>query len=123
MALEGISHPCSKPMPEAAYAGKVLPSPDGQEDYASWRYGTGKRAAEDALMAAWTSARFPATCLRLPSVVGELDPDRRIESYVWRILDGGPVLLPDGGQNTASHVYSPLSALLARDFFPQPADG
>ena len=106
MALEGVSHPCSKPMPEAAYAGKVLPAPDEQEDYPSWRYGTGKRAAEDALMAAWTSVRFPVTCVRLPSVVGELDPDRRIESYVWRILDGGPVLLPDGGQNTASHVYS-----------------
>ena len=105
MSLEGVSHPCSRPMPETAYAGKVMPVPEEQADYPNWRYGTGKRAAEDTLMAAWSARRFPATCLRLPSVIGELDPDRRIENYLWRILDGGPVLLPDGGENTASHAY------------------
>ncbi|MGH2459141.1 MAG: hypothetical protein ACRDIY_09770 [Chloroflexota bacterium] len=28
---------------------------------------------------------------------GERDHLRRIESCLWRILDGGPVLLPDAG--------------------------
>jgi nucleoside-diphosphate-sugar epimerase len=39
-------------------------------------------------------------------VNGERDHLRRIESYIWRILDGGPVLVPDGGERPMRHVYA-----------------
>jgi nucleoside-diphosphate-sugar epimerase len=39
-------------------------------------------------------------------VNGEGDRSRRLESYLWRILDGSPVILPDGGPEIARHVYA-----------------
>jgi len=39
-------------------------------------------------------------------VNGERDHFRRLEGYLWRMLDGGPVLLPDGGAHRVRHVYS-----------------
>ena len=35
----------------------------------------------------------------------EGDYHRRIEGYVWRLLDGGPVIVPDGGTGSVRHVY------------------
>jgi nucleoside-diphosphate-sugar epimerase len=66
----------------------------------------GKRAAEEVLEVAWADSRFPSTRLRLPMVNGERDPLRRLESYFWRLLDGGPLLLPDGGERPTRHVYA-----------------
>jgi nucleoside-diphosphate-sugar epimerase len=39
-------------------------------------------------------------------VSGERDHLRRIERYLWRMLDGGPLLLPGGGEHLTRHVYS-----------------
>ena len=39
-------------------------------------------------------------------VSGERDHFRRIERYLWRMLDGGPLLLPGGGEHLTRHVYS-----------------
>jgi nucleoside-diphosphate-sugar epimerase len=39
-------------------------------------------------------------------VSGERDNFRRIERYLWRLLDGGPLLLPGGGEHQTRHVYS-----------------
>ena len=36
---------------------------------------------------------------------GERDASGRLESYLWRLLDGGPVILPDGGTHRVRHVY------------------
>ena len=66
-------------------------------DNGQWDYGVKKRALEDALAKAWAKSRFPSTRLRIPMVSGERDHFRRLERYLWRMLDGGPVLLPDGG--------------------------
>ena len=44
--------------------------------------------------------------MRIPIVNGERDPTRRLEAYLWRVLDGGPVLLPDGGEALLRHVYA-----------------
>lgn len=97
---------CPWPAQESDYDGPLLPeSADDPTDQAEWRYGADKRAMEDALIAAWEEDRFPATRLRLPMVNGERDHFRRLESYLWRILDGGPLLLPDGGLHTTRHVY------------------
>jgi nucleoside-diphosphate-sugar epimerase len=30
---------------------------------------------------------------------------RRFEIYLWRLLDGGPLLVPDGGPEVCRHVY------------------
>ncbi len=97
---------CPKPARESDYDGIVLPEPADPRDLGEWRYGVGKRQGEDLLAAAWQRDGFPATRLRLPMVNGERDFSRRLESYLWRILDGGPVLLPDGGANILRHVYS-----------------
>ena len=71
-----------------------------------WLYGMGKRMMEEALLGAAGTPGFPATVLRLPMVQGEGDPSRRTESYLWRMLDGGPLLLPDGGDRRLRHVYA-----------------
>jgi nucleoside-diphosphate-sugar epimerase len=48
-------------------------------------------------------------------VNGERDHFRRLERYLWRMLDGGPILLPDGGDRVTRHVYSGsvVAAILA----------
>ncbi len=98
---------CPWPAREADYDGTLTPDPaDDREDHANWVYGVEKRAAEDVLADAWTSAHFPATRLRIPMVNGERDHFRRTESYLWRLLDGGPIILPDGGTRPMRHVYS-----------------
>jgi nucleoside-diphosphate-sugar epimerase len=38
-------------------------------------------------------------------VSGERDYHRRMEGYLFRMLDGGPILLPDGGAQPTRHVY------------------
>jgi nucleoside-diphosphate-sugar epimerase len=98
---------CPRPAQEADYDGLLLPQPTNDPyDQEEWRYGIDKRAMEDTLAAAWEEHRFPATRLRLPMVNGERDHFRRLESYLWRILDGGPLLLPDGGTHLTRHAYS-----------------
>jgi nucleoside-diphosphate-sugar epimerase len=66
----------------------------------------GKRECEDALSAAWEAHGFPFTSVRLPMVDGEGDHRRRLEAYLWRLLDGGPVIVPDGEGPPVRHVYS-----------------
>jgi len=96
--------PC--PAREGDYDGPLMPEPADAFDKGQWDYGVKKRALEDALAEAWAKSRFPATRLRIPMVNGERDHFRRIERYLWRMLDGGPLLLPDGGDRVTRHVYS-----------------
>jgi nucleoside-diphosphate-sugar epimerase len=93
-----------RPSREADYAGPLSPRPASPPDLGEWEYGMGKRDAEDALAAA-AARGFPATRVRIPMVNGELDYHRRVEGYLWRFLDGGPVLVPDGGSHLTRHVY------------------
>jgi nucleoside-diphosphate-sugar epimerase len=106
LVLEGARRPAVRPAPEVGYHGLLMEAPAESRDLAEWRYGVGKRAAEDLLAEAHREHGFPATRLRLPMVNGERDPDRRIEGYLRRILDGGPLLLPDGGSHPVRHVYA-----------------
>lgn len=96
---------CPRPAREADYDGPLLPRPAETGEAAEWDYGKGKRDCEDALAAAFAARRFPVTRVRIPMVNGERDHFRRLESYLWRLLDGGPLLLPDGGGHTTRHVY------------------
>jgi nucleoside-diphosphate-sugar epimerase len=86
---------------EQDYDVPLAPRPTDPVDAAEWDYGAGKRAAEDALAAA---PGFPFTVLRIPMVHGERDYNRRLEGYLWRLLDGGPLLVP-GAERRVRHVY------------------
>jgi nucleoside-diphosphate-sugar epimerase len=97
---------CPRPARESDYDGPLMGEPQTEFDRGQWSYGIKKRALEDELAAAWEKRRFPATRLRIPMVNGERDHFRRIERYLWRMLDGGPVLLPGGGARVTRHVYS-----------------
>ena len=92
-----------RPAREEDYDGPVMARPEDPDDLANWEYGVGKRDCEDALVAAGAGG-FPATRIRIPMVNGPLDYFRRIESYLWRLWDGGPVILPEGGAHPVRHV-------------------
>jgi nucleoside-diphosphate-sugar epimerase len=100
-----VREPCPRPAREEDYDGPVMGRPEDPRDHADWQYGIGKRACEDALAEAHARDGFPATRVRIPVVNGERDYLRRLESYLWRLLDGGPVILPDGGTQRVRHVY------------------
>jgi nucleoside-diphosphate-sugar epimerase len=111
---------CPRPARERDYDGPVVPEPADAFDKGQWDYGVKKRALEDALAEAWEKRRFPSTRLRIPMVSGERDHFRRLERYLWRMLDGGGILLPDGGDRVTRHVYSgsvvrAILALLGRE--------
>jgi nucleoside-diphosphate-sugar epimerase len=101
-----VREPRPAPARETDYEGTVMREPPpGHPDHGDWAYGVGKRACEDALAQAFAGDGFPATRLRVPVINGERDHTRRLEGYLWRLLDGGPVLLPDGGTHRLRHVY------------------
>jgi nucleoside-diphosphate-sugar epimerase len=79
-----------------------MAQPPTPADHDDWAYGIGKRAAEDVLAA---TPGLPSTRLRIPMVNGEHDHKRRLDSYVWRILDGGPLIVPRADA-VARHVYA-----------------
>lgn len=112
---------CPRPSREQDYEGPVMSAPPTAADHEDWAYGIGKRAAEDALVAAGDG--LPSTRLRIPMVNGEADPKRRFECYLWRLLDGGPLLVPRAGA-IARHVYSGAVAnAIARILERPPAAG
>ena len=101
-----VRAPRPSPAREADYDGPLMAEPPaGHPDHGDWAYGVGKRAAEDVLAAAFVRDGFPSTRLRVPVINGERDHTRRLEGYLWRLLDGGPVILPDGGMHRVRHVY------------------
>lgn len=104
-----------RPAKESDYAGAVMAEPADAKERQEWLYGVRKRAAEDFLETAWREQGFPSTRLRLPMVNGERDYYRRIEGYLYRLLDGGPVLLPGGGTEICRHVYGQDAARAIAD--------
>jgi nucleoside-diphosphate-sugar epimerase len=106
---------------EEDYQGPVMAPPPPGPDRDDWEYGVGKRACEDALADAFDRLRFPVTRIRIPMVNGERDYLRRAEGYLWRLLDGGPVLLPDGGMASARHVYGAEVARFLAGILGRPA--
>ena len=108
-----------RPAREEEYDGPLAPRPAGGPDLGQWEYGVGKRACEDALAEAFERLRFPATRVRIPMVNGERDYFRRIEAYLWRLLDGGPILLPDAPRTR--HVYGGEVARFLSEILGRPA--
>lgn len=89
------------------HAGRpAMPEPEaGTRNWHNWVYGMGKRAAESELYAR-RERGLSALALRLPVVQGAGDPSRRLWAYLQRMLDGGPLLLPEGGAWPVRFVWS-----------------
>ncbi len=101
-----VRDPVPRPFREEDYDGAVTRPPSaGTRDHEEWRYGVGKREAEDAFQAAWRARGFPFTSLRLPMVNSERDHYSRIHGYLLRLRDGGPIVIPDGSHLALRHVY------------------
>jgi nucleoside-diphosphate-sugar epimerase len=92
---------CPRPARENDFEGSVMEPPDKPEALEEWTYGVLKRRCEAVLTGV---ADFPSTRVRIPMVNGERDHYRRLESYLWRMLDGGPLLVPDGGPEVCRHI-------------------
>jgi nucleoside-diphosphate-sugar epimerase len=95
------------PFRETDSMATLLPEPPaGTPDHREWAYGIGKRRAEQALRALRGSHGVRGTILRLPVLIGEGDTSLRSWAYVERLLDGGPLLLPDGGARPVRFLYA-----------------
>lgn len=96
-----------RPFSEDQYQGRLLPSPkENTYAYEEWRYGIDKRGAEDTFAQAHADFAFPYTALRLPMVNSERDPLKRLYSYILRLRDGGPILLPETPNHPLRHIYA-----------------
>lgn len=85
----------------------LKPEPEpGTREHANWVYGMGKRRAEGALLALREMHGVRSVILRLPIIQGEADGSLRLWAYLERMLDGGPIVLPDGGTRPVRHVYA-----------------
>jgi len=103
LVREGIQRPYT----EADYHGDIMRQPDPNTyDYEEWLYGVEKRSAEAAYVEAFERNGFPYTSLRMPMVNSERDGFKRLYSYVLRIKDGGPVLVPDAPRYPVRNVYA-----------------
>lgn len=96
-----------RPFREEDYPGPLMPEPSKADEYehGNWLYGFDKRQAEDAFFRAWSEHQFPYTSLRLPIVNSERDHYDRIYGYFLRLMDGGPILVPDDPGLPVRHVY------------------
>jgi nucleoside-diphosphate-sugar epimerase len=101
-----VRQECPRPAQESDYEGSLKDRPTAEYELGNWEYGMGKRECEDALVDAWRKSGFPSTRIRIPVVAGERDHYQRLDPYVFRLLDGGPVIIPDGGVHLLRQVYA-----------------
>ena len=95
-----------RPYGQSDYFGPVMTSPPADSpDYSSWLYGIDKRLAEQIFLDAASASRFPVITLRLPMVASERDHYGRIQGYVARLMDGGPLMIPAEAGLPLRHVY------------------
>jgi nucleoside-diphosphate-sugar epimerase len=81
-------------------------APADTRDHEEWLYGVEKSQAEDVLVQAWQTRKFPFTTLRLPMVNSERDHFQRVYNYLLRMKDGGPILIPRGKHLLLRHIYA-----------------
>lgn len=96
------------PFREEDYDGPLLPEPPAGRaaDREQWAYGIEKRGAEDRFRAAHAARGFPYVSLRMPMINSARDHYGRLAAYVHRLLDGGPVVVPDDqGTIALRHVF------------------
>lgn len=97
----------TRPYSESDYEGELMLEPPlNTYDHEEWLYGVQKRRAEDVFTRAHAERNFPFTSLRLPMVNGTRDPFNRLYSYILRLKDGAPILVPDIPNHPLRHVYT-----------------
>lgn len=101
---------------EEANAGPLMAEPDtGSADHPQWAYGIGKRRAESALLALAPRRGVLPLILRLPIVMGEEDDSLRLWAYLERLMDGGPIVIPEAGRMRRRFLYvEDLASALVR---------
>lgn len=99
-----VREACSSPAREKEYEGPLLPRPDSEWETREWQYGIDKRGCEDILADAWETRSFPSTRLRLPIIHGERDHYGKLHGYVLRLLDGGPIVVPEKAGPPLKHI-------------------
>ena len=77
--------------------------PAGEEDAPLWRYTLGKLHAERALL---DQDDLAYTIIRPPIVLGPEDHSLRGYFYFQRLMDGGPIILTNGGVQSFRLAYS-----------------
>jgi len=103
LVREGIEAPYK----ESDYAGRTQPMPkEITFAHEEWKYGMGKRGAENVFINAWEQSQFPYTSLRLPMVNSERDQFNRLYNYIIRIQSGGPIIAPHKPNPPLCHVYA-----------------
>jgi nucleoside-diphosphate-sugar epimerase len=80
--------------------------PADTPDHREWSYGVGKRRAEGALLSLRASHGVRGVILRPPVIVGEGDHSLRLWAYLERMLDGGPIVLPEGGRQPIRFLHA-----------------
>lgn len=102
-----IAHGAEPPYREEDAEGDLIPAPPPDDrNYGGWAYGVGKRRAEKVLLGLRGTHGMRAMALRLPIVQGAGDGTLRLWAWIERMLDGGPILLPDGGVRPIRHVWA-----------------
>lgn len=102
-----IAQGAEPPYREEAADADVIPAPaENDRNYGGWVYGVGKRRAEKVLLGLRGTHGMRAMALRLPIVQGAGDGTLRLWAWLERMLDGGPLLLPDGGVRPVRHVWA-----------------
>lgn len=101
LVRDGVRAPFSEP----DYEGPLIPAPPvGTADHDNWLYGVNKRDAEEVLRSAASDTQ-PIVSLRLPMIASERDHYGRIQGYIARVIDGGPIVVPAEGSLPIRHVY------------------
>ena len=93
------------PFKESDYDGPIMgepTSPGGDHD--NWLYGVNKREAEEVFRDE-ASRGLPVVSLRLPMIASDRDHYARIQGYIARIQDGGPIVVPSDPPLPIRHVY------------------
>jgi nucleoside-diphosphate-sugar epimerase len=81
----------------------LIPCPPGEE--AAYEYGVKKRQIELFLQEQYSFRKFPSVSLRCPIIHGPRDYTLRLYSYLLRIQDGNPLIIPQEGDSIIRHIY------------------
>jgi len=91
------------PAKEEDFYQKLIPCPPGEE--AAYEYGIKKREIEYFLLDQNIYRNLPTVNLRCPVIHGPRDYTLRFYSYLIRIQDAHPLIIPENGDGIFRHIY------------------
>jgi nucleoside-diphosphate-sugar epimerase len=92
-----------QPATEEDYYQDIIDCPPGEEE--GYLYGIQKRQCEDLLEEAFKFEHFPSVRFRCPIIHGAKDYSLRLYSYLIRLLDENPIIIPKDGDSVIRHIY------------------